>query len=44
MTGVLALALKRLALSHGTVPRAVPVGQPREAVFPGHVSRHYQAD
>ena len=27
MSGVLALALKRMALSHGTVPSAVPVGQ-----------------
>jgi len=27
MTGVLALALRRLALSHGTVPSTVPVGQ-----------------
>jgi hypothetical protein len=27
VTGVLALALKRLALSHGTVPSAVPAGQ-----------------
>jgi hypothetical protein len=28
MSGVLALALKRLALSHGTLPSAVPVGHP----------------
>jgi hypothetical protein len=28
MSGVLALALKRLALSHGTPPSAVPVGHP----------------
>ena len=28
MSGVLGLALKRLALSHGTVPSAVPVGHP----------------
>jgi hypothetical protein len=27
VSGVLALALKRMALSHGTVPSAVPVGQ-----------------
>ena len=27
MNGVLALARKRLALSHGTVPSAIPVGQ-----------------
>jgi hypothetical protein len=27
MSSVLALALKRMALSHGTVPSAVPVGQ-----------------
>ena len=27
MSGVLALALKRIALSHGTVPSTVPVGQ-----------------
>ena len=26
MSGVLGLALKRLAMSHGTVPSAVPVG------------------
>jgi hypothetical protein len=28
MSGVLALALQRLALSHGTLPSAVPVGHP----------------
>jgi hypothetical protein len=28
MSGVLALALQRLALSHGTLPNAVPVGHP----------------
>ena len=28
MSGVLGLALKRLALSHGTVPSAVPMGHP----------------
>jgi hypothetical protein len=28
VSGVLALALQRLALSHGTVPSAVPVGHP----------------
>ena len=28
MSGVLALALNRNALSHGTVPSAVPLGQP----------------
>ena len=28
MSGVLALALQRLALSHGTIPSAVPVGHP----------------
>jgi hypothetical protein len=27
MSGVLALALRQMALSHGTVPSAVPVGQ-----------------
>jgi hypothetical protein len=31
MSGVLALALKRLALSHGTLPSAVPVGHPMNA-------------
>ena len=39
MSGVLALALKRLALSHGTLPSAVPVGHPMNCGTNGTAER-----
>ena len=40
MSGVLALALKRIALSRGTVPSAVPVGQASDEATNGTFGTH----